>query len=122
MNRTRLSLFYLAGYLGLGGAGLLLAPQFSLDLLGAKRIYDPVFVRFSGMFMLAMSAVVITFIQHRLEALYKNTIIIRAFFIVCLVWFYLQTGDPLFLVILGVVALGVLFTSTSVVLDLRARL
>jgi hypothetical protein len=121
MNRTRLSLVYLASYLGLGGAGLLLAPQLSLDLLGAKRSYDPVFIQFSGMFMLAMSGVVITFIQHRLEALYKNTIIIRGFFLVCLIWFYRETRDPLFLVILGVVGLGVLFTGISLALDRRAQ-
>lgn len=121
MNRTRLSLFYLAGYLGLGGAGLLLAPQSSLNLLGATRTYDPVFVRFSGMFAVALSAVVITFIQQRLETLYKNTIFIRVFFMVCLIWFYRQTEDPLFLVIITVVALGVLFTTASLALDWRAR-
>lgn len=121
-RRTRLSLFYLAGYLGIGGAGLLFAPQQSLALLGAARSYDPVFVRFSGMFMLALSAVVATFIQHRLEALYGNTLIIRAFFVVCLIWFFRQTQDPVFLSILGVVVLGVVLTTTCLVLDRRERL
>ena len=79
-------MFYLAFYLGSTGIALLFAPEFTLKLLGAHREYEPVFVRFTGSFMIALSAIVVQLIRHRVEALYPTTIGVRAFFIVCIVW------------------------------------
>jgi hypothetical protein len=51
--------------------------------------------------------------------LYTTTLAVRVFFIVVIVWLYMQTNDPLFLVVLAVVALGVVLTATSYLLDKR---
>lgn len=111
--KTRLSLFYLFTYLFLTGIGLLFAPQFSLKLLFSTGHYDNTFVEFTGAFMIALSILVSQIIRYRLEVLYPTTLIVRAFFIVVIASLYLQTHDPLFLVVLAVVSLGVLLTAVA---------
>jgi hypothetical protein len=59
-------------------------------------------------------------IRARAQALYPATLVVRAFFIVCLVSFYWLSRDPFFLVVLGVVAVGAALTLMSYVAD-RAR-
>jgi len=119
-SKTRLSLYYLATYLFFTGVGLLFAPQFSLKLLLSTGHYENTFVQFTGAFMIALSVVVSQIIRHSVEVLYTTTLAVRVFFIVVIVWFYVQTQDPLFLVVLAVVALGVALTVTSYMLDKRA--
>ena len=119
--KTRLSLYYLATYLFLTGLGLLFAPQFSLKLLLSNGHYESTFVQFTGAFMIALSVVVSQIIRHSVEVLYTTTLAVRVFFIVVIVWLYMQTKDPLFLVVLGVVALGVVLTATSYLLDKRTN-
>jgi hypothetical protein len=58
-------------------------------------------------------------IRYRVEALYPTTIAVRAFFIVCILWLYFLTSDPMFFIFLGVVALGFVFTTVSLILDRR---
>lgn len=106
-RRTRYSFFYLAGYLSLTGVGLLLVPDTVLRLLFSNREYDDVFVRFSGMLMIGLAIFVGQMIRQQVTVLYPTTIFIRLFFMVCIVWFYGTTRDPLFLVVLAVVGLGV---------------
>jgi len=120
LHRTRYSLFYLATYLFLTGIAFLFVPGPSLRLLFATREYDPVFVRFVGSFMIALSILVTQIIRYRLEILYPTTILVRIFFIVCIVWFFLQTRDPLFLAILAVVLIGATSTSIALLVD-RSR-
>ena len=119
-SKTRLSLYYLATYLFFTGVGLLFAPQFSLKLLLSTGHYENTFVQFTGAFMIALSLVVSQIIRHSVEVLYTTTLAVRVFFIVVIVWFYVQTQDPLFLVVLAVVALGVALTATSYILDRSA--
>jgi uncharacterized membrane protein len=111
--RTRISLYYLTTYLFLTGVGLLFAPQFSLKLLLSNGHYDNTFVEFTGAFMIALSMVVSQIIRHSLEVLYPTTLVVRVFFIAVIVSLYMQTQDPLFLVVLAVVSLGVLLTATA---------
>jgi hypothetical protein len=44
---------------------------------------------------------------------YPATLMVRAYFVICLVIFYWMSRDPLFLVILGVVGVGVELTLTA---------
>jgi len=120
MHRTRLSLYYLATYLTLTGLAFLLAPQRALGLLLATGSYDDAFVRFTGAFMLAVATLVIQMIRFRLEVLYPTTLAVRVFFLVVIVWLYQETGDRLFLMVLGVVALGFLLTLFGLLADWRA--
>jgi hypothetical protein len=51
MNLTRISLYYLAGYLIMIGFGLLLLPDVTLRLMLSDGQYGPVFPRLAGMLM-----------------------------------------------------------------------
>ena len=53
-------------------------------------------------------------IWARAEALYPATLIVRAFFLVCLVAFFLMTRDPFFLVLLAVVGIWVCLTGSLI--------
>ena len=66
MRRTRLSLFYLAGYLIPAGLALLLAPQFALRLLFSNRDYGDVMPRLVGVLLIVVGIIVVKIIQHRL--------------------------------------------------------
>jgi hypothetical protein len=119
--KTRLSLYYLATYLFFTGLGLLFAPQFSLKLLFSTGHYENAFVEFTGAFMIALSMLVTQIIRHSLEVLYPTTLVVRVFFIAVIVALYLQTQDPLFLVVLAVVSLGVLLTASAFVMERKSR-
>lgn len=116
---ARASLFYLATYLSLTGLGFLLWPTATLALLGTSRSYDLTFVQFTGAFMLALAALVSQIIRLRLDNLHTTTVAVRVFFLVVIARFFASTGDPMFLIIFGVVALGLLLTLSGLVLDYR---
>src|SRR2546427_321996 len=77
MRWTRLSFFYLIGYLSLGGVGLLFAPEITLRLFGATTTYPPVLARFVGAFMVALAIVIAQIVRHRIEVLYPTTLLLR---------------------------------------------
>jgi hypothetical protein len=123
MRRTRLSLYYLAGYLIPTGVALLFAPRETLALLFARYDYGDIFPRFVGLLLLGLGIVVAQLIRLRVEALYPTTILVRVLFCLGFTALYLRSGDRLFLVILGVVGLGLLLTSLSYLVDyLRPRM
>ena len=115
--KTRLSLYYLFTYLSITGIGLLFAPQFSLKLLFSTGHYENAFVEFTGAFMIALSILVSQIIRYKLEVLYPTTLAVRLFFIIVIVSLYLQTQDPLFLMVLAVVSLGVLLTASAFLME-----
>jgi hypothetical protein len=115
-----MSLFYLAGYLIPTGLGLMVAPATMLKLLFSNGHYDDTFPRFAGVLMLALGMLVVQTIRCRAEALYPATLVVRAVIWGWVLFLYAQTGDPLFLVVLGVVGIGMLFTGTLFWLDRRA--
>jgi len=119
MRWTRLSLFYLMSYLGLGGLGLLAAPETALRLLGSTAAYPAVLARFIGAFMLALAVVVIQIVRHRVAVMYPATLMARTVLLVTIVLLYLSSRDPLFLSIGAIVALGMLLTTASLVADRR---
>ena len=118
---TRLSLYYLVTYLLLTGIGLLFLPQLSLKLLFSSGHYESTFVEFTGAFMIALSIVVSQIIRYSVEVLYPTTLIVRTFFILVIIALYFQTHDPLFLVVLAVVSIGVALTAVAFFLDLRSK-
>ena len=117
MERTRLSLFYLAGYLIPSGIMLLVAPHFALKLLFSNSDYGSVFPRTAGMLLIGLGMMIFQMIRLRLSALYSTTLIVRGFFFVCLLSFYILNHDPFFLVLLVVLSIGIVLTTTSYVLD-----
>ena len=102
----RATLVYLAAYLGVGGLGLLLAPSVALPLLLSTGDYGDVMPRVVGMFMLVLCALVGTFVHRRDYSYYLTTIVARVFIVATLAILYFRSADPLFLVLEGIVLLG----------------
>jgi hypothetical protein len=113
MQRTRLTLYYLCSYLLIGGLFLLFFPQEGLRLLLSNGDYGDVFPRVAGMFVTGLGMAVFAIMVARAEALYPITLVIRAFFLVCMSAFFLMTRDPLFLVLLGIVGFGFVLTGLT---------
>ena len=122
MRRTRLSLFYLAGYLLPTGLALLLAPRTTLRLMLSNGQYgSDVFARVAGLLLLALGIIIVQIIRLRAEALYTTTLMARSVLLVGFLGFYWYTRDPFFLVVLGVVGVGFALTGTSYWLDRHER-
>jgi hypothetical protein len=120
MKKTRLSLLYLGSYLTIIGLGLLLAPHDTLKLLLSNGDYGDVFPRVAGMLMSGLGLSVFGMIRARSSELYPATLLMRVYFIACIVAFYAMTGDPLFLVLVGIVGLGFGLTLFSYLTDRRS--
>lgn len=113
MRKTRMSLYYLASYLWVGGIGFLFAPIFSANLLLSNIEYPAVILQAIGMFMVGVGIIVVQIIRLNIAVLYPTTLIVRIFFCACLLFFYFTTQNPLFFVLFGIVVLGLLLTGTS---------
>jgi uncharacterized protein YjeT (DUF2065 family) len=121
MRWTRLSFFYLIGYLSVGGLGLLVAPELALRLLCATASYPAVLVRLLGAFMVALALLVGQIVRYRVEVLYPTTLMVRIVLLGTIVGLYFfASRDPLFLVLSGIVALGMLLTTAGLLTDRRA--
>jgi len=117
MNLTRLSLYYLCGYLLIGGLVLLFFPHEGLRLLLSNGDYGDVFPRVAGMLLAGLGLTVLGIILTRSEALYPATLAVRTFFLICIAAFYWMTRDPFFLVLLAIVGFGFVLTLTSYLRD-----
>src|SRR6516225_1753283 len=113
MNRMRLSLYYLGSYLVIIGVGLLLLPRTTLTILQSNGDYGDVFPRVAGMLMSGLGLSVFGMIRARSYQQYPATLFLRAYFIVCIVGFYVMTYDPLFLVLIVIVGFGFALTLGS---------
>jgi hypothetical protein len=121
MSRTRLSLYYLSGYLILLGLGLLLVPDRTLKLLLSNGSYGEVFPRLAGMALSGIGLNIAGMIRARAQAQYPGTLLVRSYFIVCLVSLYWLSKDPFFLVVTGIVVVGVALTATCYLMDRAQR-
>src|SRR5437870_1970915 len=110
--RTRLSLFYLAGYSLPSGLALLFAPALTLKLLFSNGHYPDVIVRMVGVPLASLGVFIVQTVRYRLTMLYPTTLLVRSFILVSLAWLYSMSGDPMFLALIGVVGFGFLLTGT----------
>ena len=117
VNRMRLSLFYLAGYLILGGVALLFVPKETLKFLLSNGDYGDIFPRVAGMLASGLGLSILGMIRARSEVQYPATLMVRAYFMACLAVFYWMSRDPLFLVVLGVVAAGCILSYSAYLID-----
>ena len=120
MSKTRLSLYYLATYLTVGGIGFMVVPQTMLTLFFSNGNYSNIMVRFNGVLLLSIGIFVIQLIRHRVSELYGTTLVIRTIILIALVVLYLFSRDPLMITLLVIVGLGFILTLTSYVLDHKA--
>ena len=117
MHRTHHSLYYLVSYLTVAGLALLVVPGLALKLLLSNGSYGEVFPRLAGMLLLGLAILVFQIIRLRIEALYPTTLMVRIFFLATFVFLFAISGDPFFLVVFTIVALGVAFTGYSYLQD-----
>jgi len=113
VTRTRLSLYYLVSYLAVAGLALFLVPGFALPLLLSNGDYGDVFPRLAGMVLIGLAIMVGQIIRLRIEALYTTTLGIRIFFLFGFAFLFAISGDPFFMVVFGIVAVGVALTGYS---------
>lgn len=120
MKRTHMSLYYVAAYLLVAGIALTVAPRIALGLLLSTGDYGDVMPRFLGVIILALGIVVTQIVRHSLEVLYTTTLVARAVILLTLLALFAYSRDRLFLVVMGIVGLGVALTGIGYVLDRRA--
>ena len=77
-----------------------------LEVLLSNGDYGNIFPQLVGMFASGFGLNVLGIIRARAEVLYPATLMVRSYFLVCLVVLYRMSRDPMFLVIIGVVVLG----------------
>jgi hypothetical protein len=119
MRRTHLSLYYLAGYLVVAGVALIATGQLAMRLLLSNGEYGDALPRLLGVVLLALGILIAQIIRHRLEVLYSTTLVVRGLILTVLAGLFVATRDPFFLVLIGIVGLGVLLTGASYLLDRR---
>jgi hypothetical protein len=117
--RTHFSLIYVVGYLLTAGICLLVAPRLAMKLLFSTADYGVILPRLAGLLLIGLGMFVVQIVRHRVVALYATTLAVRVVFCVGFIALYILSRDPLFLVLLAVVGLGVLATSASYILDRR---
>lgn len=120
MHRTLKSLYYPASYLLGTGTMMLLAPRLMLRLSFSTGDYGDVMPRMVGCTLVALGILVVQVIRHRLHALYPTLVGVRVFLCAGWVGLYLYSRDPFFLVVFGVVATGLVWTSLALLADRRA--
>jgi hypothetical protein len=119
MRRTNLSLIYVVAYLLAAGLFLLATPRLALKLLLSTADYGVILPRLTGLLLIGLAMFVLQIIRYRVVALYATTLAVRVVFCGGFIALYVLSRDPLFLVLLAVVGLGVLATSASYILDSR---
>ena len=119
LKRTRFTLFYVAGYLLFGGVFLVSAPSLALKLFQSTGNYGDVLPRLLGTLLLVLGVIVAQIIRHRVEVLYATTVVVRLIILAALAGLFFQSSDPLFLVLIAIVGIGVLLTGTSYLLERR---
>jgi hypothetical protein len=115
--RTRLSLFYLAGYLIPAGIAFLADPQLTLKLFFSNGSYGDVFPRLVGAILIVLGIIIAQIIRFRVYQMYTTAIATRILLLGALIGLYLYKGDPVFLVLFGVVGFGVALTTTCYIID-----
>jgi uncharacterized protein YjeT (DUF2065 family) len=120
LGRTRLSLYYLAGYSLPSGLALLFAPALTLKLLFSNGHYSELIVRLVGIPLACLGVIVVQLIRHRVAVLYPTTLAVRVFILASVGWLYSLSGDPMFLALLGVVGFGFVLTLSCYLLDRSA--
>lgn len=114
---SRASLLYLIGYLWGGGAALLLAPKLALTLMMSTGDYGEVLPRLLGMMMLLLGTLIAQVVRYRIDVLYKTAVALRLLLCAGLVWLYTLSTDPFFLVLTGIVGVGVALTALGILFD-----
>lgn len=108
MPIKKLTLWYLVTYLFVGGVGLAFIPTLALKLLLSNGDYGEVMTRMVGMFMLVLCGLIAAIAVNRDYKYYPLTLVARTFIVIFMGVLFSQTDDPLFLVLIGIVLVGLI--------------
>jgi uncharacterized protein YjeT (DUF2065 family) len=104
----KITFTYLAGYLIGGGIGFAFIPELTLNLFLSNGEYGDIMPRVVGMFMMALGGLVAFMTINQDFRYYINTIYIRTAMTAFLFWLYFISKDPLFIVFIVIVLIGLL--------------
>lgn len=110
LPRTRLSLYYLAGYTLPVGLALMFVPQLTMQLLFSNHVYDDLGLRIGGVFLFSLGLIVVGMIIREVSRAYVITLFVRAFIITALLTLFIQYRDPALLATSTVVTIGWILT------------
>jgi hypothetical protein len=110
LPRTRLSLYYLAGYTLPVGLSLMFVPQLTMQLLFSNHVYDDLGLRLGGVFLFSLGLIVVGMIVREVSRAYVITLFVRAFIIAALLTLFTQYRDPALLATSAVVTIGWILT------------
>ena len=110
LPRTRLSLYYLAGYTLPVGLALMFVPQLTMQLLFSNHVYDDLGLRIGGVFLFSLGLIVAGMIIREVSRAYVITLFVRAFIITALLTLFIQYRDPALLATSTVVTIGWILT------------
>ena len=120
MSKTRLSLFYPAGYLSIGGISFLFAPQTTLSLLLSNGTYSDLMLRVMGAFLLALAIVEVQIIRLQATQLYFTSLLLRAWVLTAFTFFYVVHRDPMLLILVAIIGVGIVATFLACVADRKS--
>jgi uncharacterized protein YjeT (DUF2065 family) len=120
-RRTRLCIWYVAGYLVLSGLALLFAPRAALTAMLSNADYGIVMPRWVGMLSVAMGTLVGQIVCQHVVVLYPLSFFMPAAMLVGFVGMYFQSANPLFLTVAAVVGAGVVATGVSMLAEKANR-
>ena len=118
MKLKELTLAYLSTYLVIGGIGFAFFPSQTLQLLFSHGNYGDIMPRIVGMFMCALSFLIFKILRNEDWKYYAVTIYVRSGIVLFLLWLFYKSTDPLFLVLNGIVLLGLI---PSIIVHLRKK-
>ena len=110
LPKTRLSLYYLAGYTLPVGLSLMFVPQLTMQLLFSNHVYDDLGLRIGGVFLFSLGLIVVGMIVREVSRAYVITLFVRAFIIAALLTLFTQYRDPALLATSAVVTIGWILT------------
>jgi hypothetical protein len=73
--------------------------------------------RFAGAVIFALGILIVQIIRHRIDTLYPTAIGARLFLSACMTGLYVYGRDPFFLIVFGVIAVGIILTTLGYRLD-----
>ncbi len=104
----KITLTYLATYLYIGGIGFGFVPELALKIFMSTGNYGLIMPRMVGMFMIVLAFLITLFIRNQDYKYYLPTILARTFIVLFLAVLYLRSYDPLFLIVNGIVLVGLI--------------
>ncbi|MEL6191882.1 MAG: hypothetical protein AAFR66_07520 [Bacteroidota bacterium] len=116
-----MSLWYPTIVLSFAGLGLLLFPALMQGVLFSSKIYSQEIVQFAGMFMMVLSVFVYMTIRLEVTAIYPITMYLRLFMTVCLSYFYLSSQNPLFLMVIIILIIGLGLSFLGILMDRKVN-